>query len=123
MAIKAPFTELEINRSKTGFYAGHSVEIALISKAIMIGLVLWALIWPANANSALGSLNWRLLENFNQFYIVIVGLFFFFLMVVAILAQTGNRVMGRPGRNFSWFSMMYRLISIISRSVTIISSG
>ena len=96
MAIKAPFTELEINRSKTGFYAGHSVEIALISKAIMIGLVIWALIWPANANSALGSLNWRLLEDFNQFYIVIVGLFFF-LMVVAILPQTGKRVMGRPG--------------------------
>lgn len=77
----------------------------------MIGLVLWALIWPANANSALGSLNWRLLEDFNQFYIVIVGLFFF-LMVVAILLQTGSRVMGRPGEgtefsNFSWFSMMF----------------
>lgn len=78
----------------------------------MIGLVIWALIWPANANSALGSLNWRLLEDFNQFYIVIVGLFFFFLMVVAILPQTGSRVMGRPGKgtefsNFSWFSMMF----------------
>jgi len=112
MAIKALFTELEINRSKTGFYAGHSVEIALISKAIMIGLVIWALIWPANANSALGSLNWRLLEDFNQFSIAIVGLFFFFLMVVAILPQTGKRVMGRPGEgtefsNFSWFSMMF----------------
>jgi choline-glycine betaine transporter len=78
----------------------------------MIGLVIWTLIWPANANSALGSLNWRLLEDFNQFYIVIVGLFFFFLMVVAILPQTGKRVMGRPGEgtefsNFSWFSMMF----------------
>lgn len=40
MAIKSPFTELEINRSKTRFYAGHSVEIAVISKAIMIGLVI-----------------------------------------------------------------------------------
>ena len=112
MATKSPFTELEINRSKTGFYAGHSVEIAVISKAIMIGLVIWALIWPANANSALGSLNWRLLEDFNQFYIIIVGLFFFFLMVVAILPQTGKRVMGRAGEgtefsNFSWFSMMF----------------
>ena len=73
----------------------------------MIGLVIWALIWPANANSALDSLNWRLLESFNQFYIVIVGVFFF-LMVVAILPQTGNRGMGRPGEgaefsNFSWF--------------------
>ena len=96
MAIKASFTDLEINRSKTGFYAGHSVEIALISKAIMIGLDIWALIRPANANNALGSLNWRLLKDFIQFYIVIVGLFFF-LMVVAILPQTGKRVMGRPG--------------------------
>jgi choline-glycine betaine transporter len=39
-------------------------------------------------------------------------LFFFFLMVVAILPQTGKRVMGRPGEgtefsNFSWFSMMF----------------
>ena len=112
MATKSPFTKLEINRSKTGFYAGHSVEIAVISKAIMIGLVIWALIWPANANSALGSLNWRLLEDFTQFYIISVGLFFFFLMVVAILPQTGKRVMGRAGEgtefsNFSWFSMMF----------------
>ena len=112
MATKSPFTKLEINRSKTGFYAGHSVEIAVISKAIMIGLVIWALISPANANSALGSLNWRLLEDFKQFYIIIVGLFFFFLMVVAILPQTGKRVMGRAGEgtefsNFSWFSMMF----------------
>lgn len=44
MSIKPPFTDLEINRSPKGFYEGHSVEIALISKAIMIGLVLWALI-------------------------------------------------------------------------------
>ena len=112
MATKSPFTKLEINRSKTGFYAGRSVEIAVISKAIMIGLVIWALIWPANANSALGSLNWRLLEDFTQFYIISVGLFFFFLMVVAILPQKGKRVMGRAGEgtefsNFSWFSMMF----------------
>ena len=44
MATKSPFTKLEINRSKTGFYAGHRVEIAVISKAIMIGLVIWTLI-------------------------------------------------------------------------------
>ena len=32
MATKSPFPKLEINRSKTGFYAGHSVEIAVITK-------------------------------------------------------------------------------------------
>ncbi|MEM7752717.1 MAG: BCCT family transporter [Pseudomonadota bacterium] len=112
MSIKPPFTDLEISRSAKGFYEGHSVEIALLSKAIMVGLVLWALVAPGNANSVLGSLNSTILESFNSFYIIIVGLFVIFLIVIAALPQTGKRVMGRPGEgtefsNFSWFSMMF----------------
>ncbi|KPA20755.1 Glycine betaine transporter OpuD [Shimia sp. SK013] len=112
MSIKPPFTEVEVKRAASGFYEGHSVEIALFSKAILVGLVLWALVWPANANGVLGSLNWQLLENFNTFYIIIVGIFAFFLVVLAVLPQTGKRIMGRPGEgtefsNFSWFSMMF----------------
>ncbi len=112
MSIKQPFTDLQIKKSDGGFYEGHSVEIAILSKAIMVGLVIWALVWPANANGVLGSLNWRLLEDFNGFYIVIVGLFSFFLLVIAILPRTGSRVMGVPGEapefsTFSWFSMMF----------------
>ncbi|GAA6193322.1 BCCT family transporter [Phaeobacter sp. NW0010-22] len=112
MSVKQPFTELEISKAKSGFYEGHSVEIALLSKGIMVALVLWALIWPANAQGVLGSLNWRLLEDFNAFYIVIVGFFAFFLLVIALLPQTGKRIMGTPGEapefsNFSWFSMMF----------------
>jgi len=112
MSVKPPFTALEVKRSASGFYSGHSVEIALLSKGIMVALVLWALIWPANANGTLGSLNGRLLELFNSFYILIVGLFFFFLIIVALIPSTGRRVMGKPGEapefsNFSWFSMMF----------------
>ena len=78
----------------------------------MVALVLWALIWPGNANGVLGSVNGMLLEVFNSFYIIIVGLFFFFLFIVAIIPSTGRRVMGTPGEkpefsNFSWFSMMF----------------
>ena len=51
----------------------------------MVALVIWALVWLANANSNLSSLNWWLLEVFNVFYIIIVGMFAFFLAVVAIL--------------------------------------
>ncbi|MEM7720917.1 MAG: BCCT family transporter [Pseudomonadota bacterium] len=112
MSIKPPFTDLEVQTSDQGFYEGHSVEIAVLSKAIMVGLVLWALVFPANANGVLGSLNGQLLEVFNSFYIIIVGLFFFFLFVVAAIPSTGKRVMGTPGEapefsNFSWFSMMF----------------
>jgi choline-glycine betaine transporter len=112
MSIKPPFTAVEVKRAASGFYQGHSLEIALLSKGIMVALVIWALVWPANANGVLGSLNWRLLEEFNSFYIIIVGLFAFFLFVLAALPQTGKRVMGRTGEgtefsNFSWFSMMF----------------
>jgi len=112
MSIKPPFTELEIKKAESGFYEGYSLPIALISKITMALLVIWALVWPANANSALGSLNWKILGDFNAFYIVIVGAFAFFLFVVAALPQTGKRIMGREGEapefsNFSWFSMMF----------------
>ena len=112
MSIKPPFTELEINRSSAGFYEGHSLEIALMSKAIMVALVLWALIWPADANSVLGSFNWLLLESFNSFYIIIVGTFIFFLAALAIIPQTGRLKLGPEGEKpefstFSWFSMMF----------------
>ena len=78
----------------------------------MAMLVIWALVWPANANGVLGSLNGTLLEGFNSFYIVIVGFFAIFLAVLAILPQSGRRLMGTPGEkpefsNFSWFSMMF----------------
>jgi len=112
MSIKPPFTDVNIKKQESGFYENNSLPIALISKGIMVALVLWALIFPANANGTLGSLNGKLLELFNQFYIVIVGLFAFFLLVVAIIPSTGRRIMGVPGEkpefsNFSWFSMMF----------------
>jgi choline-glycine betaine transporter len=112
MAIKPPFTDLEIKKAPSGFYEGYSLPIALISKLSMALLVIWALFWPGNANGVLGSVNSRLLEGFNGFYIIIVGFFAVFLAVLAILPQTGRRLMGPPGEkpefsNFSWFSMMF----------------
>ena len=112
MSVKPPFTAVEVRRAASGYYEGHSVEIALLSKGIMVALVIWALVWPSNANRNLGSLIWLLLENSNAFDIIIVGLFVFFLAVVAVLPQTGKRKMGRAGEapefaNFSWFSMIF----------------
>ena len=112
MSVKEPFTDVNIATADAGFYENYSVPIALVSKGIMVLLVLWALVFPGNANSTLGSWNSNILAGFNGFYIVIVGLFFFFLAIIAILPSTGKRIMGRPGEgtefsNFSWFSMMF----------------
>ena len=81
MPIGPPFTALRVRKAASGFYKGNSLEVVLVSKAILIALVIWALVWPASANGVLGSLNDRLLEEFNVFYIVIVGLFAIFLFV------------------------------------------
>ena len=111
MAPKPPFTDLEIKKQDSGFYENNSLPIAVISKSIMVALVIWALVWPANANGTLGSFNSYLLSLFNEFYIIIVGIFIFFLIAVAVL-PSGRKVMGLPGEkpefsNFSWFSMMF----------------
>jgi choline-glycine betaine transporter len=112
MTIREPFAELDIKKAASGFFKDYSVPIALVSKFTMAMLVIWALFWPANANGVLGSVNSQLLKGFNGFYIVIVGLFAFFLLVLAVLPQTGKRLMGPEGEkpefsNFSWFSMMF----------------
>ncbi|WP_039019807.1 BCCT family transporter [Halocynthiibacter namhaensis] len=112
MSINEPFTKLEINTEDDGFYKGYSLPIALVSKSIMVALVLWALVWPAGAGKILGSVNGTLLSGFNSFYIIIVGMFLAFLLIVAIIPSTGKTVLGKPGEgtefsNFSWFSMMF----------------
>ncbi|MEM9576279.1 MAG: BCCT family transporter [Pseudomonadota bacterium] len=111
MAIKEPFTDLEIKKAPSGFYEGYSIPIALKSKTIMVALVLWAIIFPVSANGTLDSWNWALLQGFNAFYIISVGFFAFFLIALAIL-PTGKRKLGGPDTkpefsNFSWFSMMF----------------
>ncbi|MGC3937685.1 BCCT family transporter [Roseobacter sp. EG26] len=112
MSVKPPFTDLEINTQDTGFYEGYSLPIALISKVSMVLLVLWALVFPAGAGAMLSSINTTLLLSFNTFYILSVGVFAFFLFIIALIPSSGSRVLGTPGQkpefsNFSWFSMMF----------------
>ncbi|WP_299783171.1 BCCT family transporter [uncultured Roseobacter sp.] len=112
MSVKPPFTELEINTQDSGFYEGYSLPIALISKVGMVLLVLWALVFPAGAGAMLSQINGTLLNSFNTFYIISVGAFAFFLIIIALIPSTGSRVLGIQGQkpefsNFSWFSMMF----------------
>ena len=112
MKTPPPFTDIEVKTSSEGFYKGYSLPIAMLSKVSMTLLVLWALVWPDNAGSMLSSLNGTLLNTFNSFYIVVVGLFAFFCFALALVPSWGNRRLGKEGEkpefsNFSWFSMMF----------------
>ena len=112
MAIREPFTDVDINTRERGFYEGYSLPIALLSKGIMVALVLWALVFPSGAGDVLASVNGALLNSFNTFYVISVGLFAIFLFVVALIPATGRRVLGTPDQkpeftNFSWFAMMF----------------
>ena len=112
MAVKEPFTDVVIPTADRGFYEGYSVPIALISKTCITLLVLWALVWPLDANKRLSEWNWALLEGSNAFYIISVGVFAFALFAVALIPSSGRRRLGAEGEkpeftNFSWFSMMF----------------
>ena len=103
--IPPPFTELEVKTAPSGLYEGYSLPIALISKISMALLVIWALVWPLNANGMLSSINGGLLQGFNAYYIVAVGGFAFFYFLVAVIPSTGRRLLGREGEEpeFSTF--------------------
>ena len=128
MAIKPPFTDLNIKTQPDGFYEGYSLPIALISKGLIILLVLWALVTPENANKLLGSWNWSLLEGFNTFYIIAVGAFSFFLFILALIPSVGRRTLGTPGEkpefsNFSWFLIFVIVVLIARRHLDILVFG
>ncbi len=112
MALEDPFTDLKIETQRTGFYKGYNLPIALVSKFSVSLLVLWALVWPLSANDTLRSWKSGLLAEFNAFYNISVGLFVFFLFLVALIPATGRMRLGAEGEmpefsNFSWFSMMF----------------
>jgi choline-glycine betaine transporter len=112
MSLQDPFTDLKIERQNSGFYKGYNLPIALVSKIVVSLLVLWALVWPLNANDTLRSWKSGLLSEFNIFYDLSVALFAFFLIVIAIIPATGRMRLGGENEqpeftNFSWFSMMF----------------
>jgi len=46
MSIKPPLMDLEIETADSGFYAGFSKNVAVISKIIIALLVIWAVVFP-----------------------------------------------------------------------------
>lgn len=110
--IKPPFTDLDIPTADNGFYQGYSLPIALASKIAFALLTIWSLLRPGSAEAILSLLNAEILGVFNLFYIFAVGLFVWFLLIVAAIPSSGRRRLGREDERpefstFSWFAMMF----------------
>lgn len=110
--IPPPFTDIEISTQDEGFYEGYSLPIALVSKIGISLLVVLALLFPLSAGNVLSTVNSSLLSVFNSFYIIMVGVFAWFLILIAVLPSSGRRLLGAEGdkpefSTFSWFAMMF----------------
>ncbi len=110
--VPPPFTDVNIDTQDDGFYKGYSLPIALISKTAISLLVVFALLFPSAAGETLAQVNSAMLSLFNAFYILIVGVFAWFLLIVAVLPSTGKRRLGQTDERpefstFSWFAMMF----------------
>ncbi|WP_435171259.1 BCCT family transporter [Falsirhodobacter sp. 1013] len=110
--LKPPFTDLDIQTANSGFYEGYSLPIALTAKIAFALLTVWALLRPGSAEAILSLVNTEILGVFNLFYIVAVGLFAWFLLIVAAVPSSGRRRLGKADEKpefsaFSWFAMMF----------------
>lgn len=110
--LKPPFTDIDIQTADNGFYEGYSLPIALASKIAFALLTAWALLRPGSAEAILSLVNAEILGIFNLFYILAVGIFAWFLIIVAAVPSSGKRKLGKPDEkpefsNFSWFAMMF----------------
>ena len=53
MSIQPPLTELDIETASLGFYEGFSIVVTIRSKVAIGTLILWAVVFPEGAGSAL----------------------------------------------------------------------
>jgi choline/glycine/proline betaine transport protein len=112
MPIKPPVTDLPIRVAKSGFYRGFTKDVTITAKILVGGLILWAIAFPDQAASVLGTMNSIILASFNYWYVYSVAFFLILCFVLALWPTAGRMKLGveedEPEfTNFSWFSMMF----------------
>jgi len=103
---------LNITTAKSGFYAGINRLVAVPAKLIIGALIVWAVIFPAQANQVLTGFNGFILSNFAAWYIWVMALFALFCLALVLWPAGGRLKLGLAEEgpefsNFSWISMMF----------------
>ena len=104
--------DLNIPTTPSGFYEGINRRVAIPAKLIIGSLIVWAVIFPTQANNILTDFNGFILSNFAAWYIWIMALFLIFCLVLVLWPAGGKLKLGhiedKPDfSNFSWISMMF----------------
>lgn len=112
MAVKPALTDLPIPTADSGFYKGFSQIVAITSKLLIAGLVVWAIAFPEQSGAVLNEVNAFILASFNYWYIWSVTFFVIVCIGLAIWPTAGRLKLGLADSkpefsNFSWFSMMF----------------
>jgi len=112
MPIKEPITMLPIKTAASGFYKGFTKDVTVTAKILVGALIIWAIAFPDQAASVLGSINGFILASFSYWYVYAMAFFVVLCFVLALWPSAGRMRLGletdRPElSNFSWFSMMF----------------
>ena len=112
MAVKPALTDVPIPTADSGFYKGFSQIVAITSKLLIAGLVVWAIAFPEQSGAVLNEVNAFILASFNYWYIWSVTFFVIVCIGLAIWPTAGRLKLGLADSkpefsNFSWFSMMF----------------
>ena len=112
MPIKEPITMLPIKTAASGLYKGFTKDVTVTAKILVGALIIWAIAFPDQAASVLGSINGFILASFSYWYVYAMAFFVVLCFVLALWPSAGRMRLGletdRPEfSNFSWFSMMF----------------
>ena len=112
MAPRPPLMDLPIKTADSGFYRGFTKDVTITAKILVGAMIIWAVAFPDQAASVLGSINGFILASFNYWYVYAMAFFVILCLVLALWPAAGRLKLGMPDdepefSNFSWFSMMF----------------
>lgn len=110
--MKPVLTELPITTAKAGFYSGFNRIVALGSKILIGALILWAALFPDQANNFFVNMKNLVNANFGTWYMYVIIFFILTCFGLALWPRTGRLRLGKPDEKpefsrFSWFSMLF----------------
>jgi len=104
--------ELVIKISDKGFYTGFNPIVALGSKILIGVLILWAALFPEQANTFFQKTKDFVNASFGWWYMYVVIFFILTCCILALWPTTGKLRLGKSDERpefsrFSWFSMLF----------------